>query len=171
MVILRVVGSQSNDARMTRWPFQFSAAPLLHQVWGLNPADFQVTGDLVDRGLRVASGFDRPGGNDGSIAPRAREFIVDSVLKGTDPTALRVRLPGGDVRGVTMMFEELPEITPGRRYIMFLTQRETPTQEGSEVAWTITRYEGVFEEGAGGNWRNQTYARETTVQALQRLMQ
>ena len=34
---LRVVGCYSNDARMTRWPFQFSATPLLHQVWGLNP--------------------------------------------------------------------------------------------------------------------------------------
>src|SRR5206468_383368 len=36
VVFLRVVGSQSNDARMTRWPLPFSAYPLLHQVWGLH---------------------------------------------------------------------------------------------------------------------------------------
>jgi hypothetical protein len=35
----RFVGSDSNDARMTRWPLQFSAIPLLHQVWGLNQRD------------------------------------------------------------------------------------------------------------------------------------
>ena len=33
--VLRVVGfSVPNDARMTRWPFSFTACPLLHQVWG-----------------------------------------------------------------------------------------------------------------------------------------
>ena len=31
---LRVVGCYSNDARMTWWPFRFTAWPLLHQVWG-----------------------------------------------------------------------------------------------------------------------------------------
>ena len=33
-----IVGSHSNDARMTRWPLSFTAGPLLHQVWGLNPS-------------------------------------------------------------------------------------------------------------------------------------
>jgi hypothetical protein len=37
LVSLRVVGSYSNDARMTRWPFSFTAGPLLHQVWGHDP--------------------------------------------------------------------------------------------------------------------------------------
>jgi len=31
VISLVVVGSKSNDARMTRWPLQFTAGPLLHQ--------------------------------------------------------------------------------------------------------------------------------------------
>ncbi len=37
VVSLRVVGSQSNDARMTRWPFSFSATPPVTPTLGTRP--------------------------------------------------------------------------------------------------------------------------------------
>jgi hypothetical protein len=36
VVSLGVVGCNSNDARMTRWPYSLTA-PLLHKVWGHDP--------------------------------------------------------------------------------------------------------------------------------------
>ena len=53
-----VVGSYSNDVRMTRWPQPRSAYPaLLHQVWGLNPRPTTLASNTKDR-RRLHAGAD-----------------------------------------------------------------------------------------------------------------
>ena len=52
--------SQSNDARMTRWPFSFTAHPLLHQVWGLNPGDIVSQADFTLEVVLERHHFDPP---------------------------------------------------------------------------------------------------------------
>jgi hypothetical protein len=70
VVSLHVVGSYSNDVRMTRWPLRFSAYPLLHQVWALNREMFE----------RLVAG--RKPGDFGAIWTACRRAVSRSLTLG-----------------------------------------------------------------------------------------
>jgi len=55
----------------------------------------------------------------------------------------------------SMHVETSSPLTQGATYLVFLSEEATPTEEGSELAWTITGLDqGVFNQDSRGRWTN-----------------
>lgn len=90
---------------------------------------------------------------------------VAELIKGDLPQAVTVRLPGGTV-GDTTFDSALKPLEPGQEYLLFLDWTDTPTEEGSEPAWTIYMGPvGKFERNDAGVWANHLEA--NTIKAVE----
>lgn len=95
---------------------------------------------------------------------------VVRLIKGIAPSRLVLRQLGGSVGNATMSVEDLGLIGGSGSYLAFLIERQTPTEQGTELAWTLEGYEGLFAHGAGGGWRNETTGGETTPEEIASLV-
>lgn len=81
---------------------------------------------------------------------------VEVVHKGDmKPGPIELRLPGGLVNGVEMVFEDSPVLESGDRFLALLDLRPTPTQFGTQERWVVHwQHLGVSRADGPGRWRN-----------------
>ena len=92
---------------------------------------------------------------------------IDQVIKGELPGSITIRLPGGTVRETTFD-SALKPLSADVEYLLFLDWTDTPTEQGSERAWTIYMGPvGKFERNEGGAWVN--HAEGNIITAIEEL--